>query len=117
MLGVKTVPFDSTDQKLLREMARHFGSPMAFTRSPTGVFFGEPGKTVTDPYFGGEGPDRTGCTRCGACMVGCRMGAMNSLTKNYLWFAEKRGVQVLARARGCRRPPARRARRQRGLHA
>jgi len=96
MLGVKTVPFDSTNQQLAREMARHFGGEDRFTRSPTGVFFGEPGKTVKDPYFGGEGPDRTGCTRCGACMVGCRTGAVNSLVKNYLWFAEKRGVQVMA---------------------
>jgi cholesterol oxidase len=96
MLGVKTVPFDSTNQRLARDMARHFGSEDKFTRSPTGVFFGEPGKTVRDPYFGGEGPDRTGCTRCGACMVGCRVGAVNSLLKNYLWFAEKGGAQILA---------------------
>jgi cholesterol oxidase len=96
MLGVKTVPFDSTNQQLAREMAQHFGTEDTFTRAPTGVFFGEPGKTVKDPYFGGEGPDRTGCIRCGACMVGCRVGAVNSLVKNYLWFAEKRGVQILA---------------------
>ncbi len=96
MLGVQTVPFDSTNQQLARAMARHFGNPDGFTKSPTAVFFGEPGKTVKDPYFGGEGPDRTGCTRCGACMVGCRVGAANSLVKNYLWFAEKRGVRVLA---------------------
>jgi cholesterol oxidase len=95
MLGVKTVPFDSTNQQLAREMARHFGNPDGFTRSPIGVFFGTPGQTVKDPYFGGEGPDRTGCTRCGACMVGCRVGAVNSLVKNYLWFAEKRGAQIL----------------------
>lgn len=96
MLGVRTVPFDSTNQQLALEMARQFGSEDGFTRSPTGVFFGEPGKTVKDPYFGGEGPDRTGCTRCGACMVGCRAGAVNSLMKNYLWFAEKRGVEIMA---------------------
>jgi cholesterol oxidase len=94
MLGVQTVPFDSTNQRLAREMARHFGNPDGFTRSPTGVFFGAPGQTVKDPYFGGEGPERTGCTRCGACMVGCRVGAVNSLMKNYLWFAEKRGVRI-----------------------
>lgn len=95
-LGVKTVPFDSPNQQLAREMAQHFGAADTFTRAPCGVFFGEPGKTVRDPYFGGEGPDRTGCTRCGACLVGCRVGAVNSLLKNYLWFAEKRGVQILA---------------------
>jgi cholesterol oxidase len=95
MLGVSTVPFDSLHQQWIREMGRHFGTEDTVTRAPTGVFFGEPGKTVSDPYFGGAGPDRTGCTRCGACMVGCRVGAVNSLTMNYLWFAEKRGVQIL----------------------
>ena len=27
-------------------------------------------------------------------MVGCRDGAKNTLVKNYLWFAEKRGVEI-----------------------
>lgn len=96
MLGVQEVPFESPNQVLIREMARHFGTEATFTRTPCGVFFGEAGKTVPDPYFGGAGPARTGCTRCGACMVGCREGAKNTLPKNYLWFAEKRGTQVLA---------------------
>ena len=96
MLGVRPVPFGSTNQRLAQEMARHFNVEDGFMLSPTGVFFGDPGVTVKDPYFGGEGPDRTGCTRCGACMVGCRDGAANTLTKNYLWFAEKRGAQILA---------------------
>ena len=54
-----------------------------------------PAREVPDPYFEGEGPDRTGCIRCGSCMVGCRHGAKNTLVKNYLWFAEKLGVEVL----------------------
>ena len=96
MLGVATVPFDSRQpDDGSDELGRHFGTEDTVVRAPTGVFFGEPGKTVRDPYFGGEGPDRTGCTRCGACMVGCRVGAVNSLTKNYLWFAEKRGAKIL----------------------
>jgi cholesterol oxidase len=96
MLGVRSVPFTSTNQRLALSMARHFGKEDGFVLSPTGVFFGEPGVTVKDPIFGGLGPDRTGCTRCGSCMVGCRIGAVNSLTKNYLWFAEKLGVQIMA---------------------
>ncbi len=95
MLGVQTVPFDSVNQQLIRDMARHFGTEDSFTRTPNAVYFGTPGKKVADPYFGGEGPERTGCTRCGACMVGCRVGAKNTLLKNYLWFAEKRGATVL----------------------
>jgi cholesterol oxidase len=95
MLGVQKVPFDSDGQKLLKEVGEAFGVADTFTRTPCGVFFGTPDRTVPDPYFGGEGPERTGCTRCGACMVGCRVGAKNTLLKNYLWFAEKKGVEIL----------------------
>lgn len=96
MLGVQTVPRESDGQKLLQEVGRQFGVEHTFRRTPVGVFFGKPGTTVPDPYFGGEGPERTGCTFCGACMVGCREGAKNTLVKNYLWFAEKRGVTIHA---------------------
>lgn len=95
MLGVGLPPFESANQRLALELVAHLGNGATFTRAPAGVFFGEPGRTVTDPYFDGEGPDRTGCTRCGACMVGCRVGAVNSLTKNYLWFAERFGVEIM----------------------
>jgi cholesterol oxidase len=96
MLGVQTVPRESDGQKLLQEVGRQFGVEHTFRRTPVGVFFGKAGTTVPDPYFGGEGPERTGCTFCGACMVGCREGAKNTLLKNYLWFAEKRGVAIHA---------------------
>ncbi len=90
-----TVPHDSDGQALLLEMAEHFGVRETFTRTSCAVYFGEPGVTVPDPYFGGEGPERTGCLSCGACMVGCRTGAKNTLVKNYLWFAERLGVEVI----------------------
>ncbi|NJD17784.1 MAG: cholesterol oxidase, partial [Gemmatimonadetes bacterium] len=48
-----------------------------------------------DPYFGGEGPPRTGCTRCGACMIGCSVGAKNTLDRNYLWLAERLGARIV----------------------
>lgn len=95
MLGANTSPYGSFNQKLSQEMAQQFDDPDSYALAPVAVFFGEPGKTVKDPYFGGGGPDRTGCTRCGDCLVGCRIGADNTLTKNYLWFAERKGVQIL----------------------
>ena len=49
---------------------------------------------MPDPYFDGAGPARTGCTRCGGCMVGCRHGAKNTLDRNYLWLAERLGVEI-----------------------
>ncbi len=95
MLGVNMVPFESPGDLLLQEYAESIGVEDTFTRTPVAVYFGEPGKTVPDPFFGGEGPERTGCTRCGACMVGCRVGAKNTVLKNYLYFAEKAGAEVL----------------------
>ena len=96
MLGVTDYDRDGVADELLREYGVSIGVEGTYKRTPVGVFLGEPGKTVPDPYFGGEGPERTGCTRCGSCMIGCRYGAKNTLMKNYLWFAEKLGVQIHA---------------------
>lgn len=95
MLGVNTVPFESPGDQYLRDYAASIGTENTFTRTPVAVYFGEAGTTVTDPYFDGDGPDRAGCTRCGACMSGCRIGAKNTLPKNYLWFAEKAGAEIM----------------------
>ena len=94
MLGVTEYEGMGPADKLLQEYGEEIGVGETFTNTRVGVFFDQPGKTVPDPYFEGEGPDRTGCNRCGACMVGCRHGAKNTLVKNYLWFAEKLGVEI-----------------------
>jgi cholesterol oxidase len=96
MLGVSDVTFDSDGDLLLKEMGEAFGVGESYRHTRVGVYFGEEGVEHPDPYFGGEGPARTGCIKCGQCMVGCRHGAKNTLVKNYLWFAEKRGVRVEA---------------------
>jgi cholesterol oxidase len=96
MLGVVVHDNDDPADQLLRELGEELGVGDTYTKTPIGVFLGEPGVTVPDPYFGGEGPDRTGCMQCGRCMVGCPHGAKNTLVKNYLWLAERRGVQVMA---------------------
>ncbi len=95
MLGVATYDEDDPADDLLREYAEEIGVGGTYAKTRVGVFLGEPGVTVKDPFFGGEGPDRTGCLRCGRCMVGCPHGAKNTLVKNYLWFAEKAGVEVM----------------------
>ena len=94
MLGVTTYDTDGPADKLLKEYGESIGVGGTYQRSRVGVFLGEPGKTVPDPYFGGEGPERTGCVKCGSCMLGCRYGAKNTLRKNYLWFAEQHGAQI-----------------------
>ena len=96
MLGVNQVQVDDPADNLLREYGEQIGVGDTYQKTPVGIYFGEPGKTVPDPFFGGEGPDRTGCSFCGRCMVGCPHGAKNTLVKNYLWLAEQRGVEVIS---------------------
>ena len=94
MLGVVENPCEGPVEQLMRDTANDLGVGRTFRKTPVGVFFGEPGKRVPDPYFGGQGPDRSGCTECGNCMVGCKVGAKNTLVKNYLALAERRGVTI-----------------------
>ncbi len=96
MLGVTDYDEDTPADLLLKEFGQSIGVGDTYRKTRVGVFLGEPGKVVADPYFDGAGPDRTGCLRCGSCMVGCRFGAKNTLRKNYLWFAEKLGVEIQA---------------------
>lgn len=101
MLGVTQNKRPDTADWKLREMARSAGVEDSFYLTDVGVFFGDEddttgGKEYPDPYFGGEGPARTSCNACGGCMVGCRYGAKNTLDKNYLYLAERRGAQVHA---------------------
>lgn len=95
MLGVTTVATDDPADDTLRAFGEHIGAQASYAKTRVGVFFGKPGVTVEDPYFGGDGPRRTGCIGCGRCMVGCPHGAKNTLPKNYLWFAERGGAQVM----------------------
>jgi cholesterol oxidase len=95
MLGVVTYPDDSPGDVLLREFAEARGVGESFRHTPVGIFLGPADESAPDPYFGGAGPPRSPCVRCGGCMVGCRYGAKNTLPKNYLWFAERAGVRIM----------------------
>jgi cholesterol oxidase len=94
MLGVVEQPSMTPSDEVIAAVARDMGAGDTFRRTPVGVFFGDPGRTVPDPYFGGAGPARTGCVECGDCMIGCRYGAKNRLDLNYLHLAERLGARV-----------------------
>jgi cholesterol oxidase len=96
MLGATPNPVTTPGDRVLLSIAKDIGKEKDFRPTEVAVFFGEPGQEVPDPYFGGEGPNRVGCTGCGACMTGCRVGAKNTLDRNYLYLAEKRGATVRA---------------------
>jgi cholesterol oxidase len=104
MLGVRQNPTTTEADDYLRATAESMGVGRSFTLTPVGVFFGdgrdgdghraEPGEEAPDPYFGGCGPTRRACVECGECMTGCRHGAKNTLSENYLYLAERAGAEI-----------------------
>lgn len=95
MLGVVQYTKETHADNVIREIAEEMGRGDTFKMQDVGVFFGDPEISVPDPFFNGEGPDRSGCTFCGGCFNGCRNNAKNTLVKNYLYLAEKLGVTVI----------------------
>jgi cholesterol oxidase len=100
MLGVTENRIMGPADQILKGAAEAHGAGNTFYRTRVAVFEGPdggpPGQTYPDPYFGGEGPERTSCIGCGGCMMGCRYGAKNTLDQNYLYLAEKAGARVFA---------------------
>lgn len=94
MLGATENQLPADSDRSLKALAKSLGREDDYHMNPVGVYFGEKGVTVDDPYFGGEGPSRTGCIGCGGCMLGCRYNSKNTLDKNYLYLAEKQGCVV-----------------------
>ncbi|MEV7421267.1 GMC family oxidoreductase [Streptomyces sp. NBC_01429] len=105
MLGVRLNPTMTPSDVHLKAAAEEMGVGDTFHPAPVGVFFGDgkdadgaararPGAPASDPYFGGTGPARRACTECGECMTGCRHGAKNTLTENYLYLAERAGAVI-----------------------
>jgi len=98
MLGAARNPKLWKADTILQDMADQHGTGDTFRATEVGVYFGESGIQVHDPYFNGTGPERSGCKHCGGCMVGCHYNAKNTLPKNYLYFAEKNGAKIISEA-------------------
>ncbi|MCK5857275.1 MAG: GMC family oxidoreductase [Bacteroidales bacterium] len=96
MLGATQNPKLYDADMGLKALAKQMGKEDKFEATEVSVFFGEADKTVPDPYFDGEGPDKTACTFCGGCMTGCRYGAKNTLDTNYLHLAQKKGAEIIS---------------------
>ena len=96
MLGATRNPKLFRGDHILEQIGEEIGKKDHFNATNVAVYFGEEGKTAEDPFFGGKGPERTGCIHCGACMTGCRHNAKNTLDKNYLYLAQQLGVEIMA---------------------
>lgn len=96
MLGATTSPDHTAADDVMRGLAERLDVADSYEPTPVGVYLGRAGEKVDDPYFGGAGPDRTGCIECGSCMIGCRHNAKNTLDRNYLYLAEGKGAKVHA---------------------
>jgi cholesterol oxidase len=94
MLGRKKYSRQNIEDKLLEEVSRDMNAHDTFESVYVGVNI-DGTEEESDPYFNGLGPLRKGCTECAGCMVGCRENAKNTLDRNYLWFAEKMGVEII----------------------
>ncbi len=103
MLGVVDNKLMGDADRVLKQLADNAGIGHTFKPTRVATFFdpkgGPGGETYADPYFNGDGPERASCNGCGGCMVGCKVGAKNTLDLNYLYFAEKRGAQVYEQTR------------------
>ncbi len=95
MLGVTENPAADVQDDYLRETARTMGADAAYGPTPNGIYFGTPEVLQADPFFGGDGPSRAGCHLCGRCLTGCPHGSKNSLDRNYLYLAQRLGVDIL----------------------
>ncbi len=96
MMGTVKNPMLFDGDQILKDIAVKMNIENQFSPTDVSVFFGNEEQEEKDPYFNGEGPTKTGCNFCGKCMTGCRNNAKNSLDKNYLYLAQKKGAQILA---------------------
>jgi len=92
MLSIRPIPPGQIPIKAqrLRTAAIGLGREAQCFHPNLAVTFSTTSAPVTNPF----GVDQAGCTGCGECDVGCSVGAKNTLDKNYLAEAVRRGAQI-----------------------
>ena len=98
MLGTTRSEYENIADNTLKSVATDVGRGDTYKNVSTGVLFADdktgPGHAISDPYFAGDGPQRSTCNLCARCMRGCPNNAKNTLMKNYLYFAERNGAEI-----------------------
>jgi cholesterol oxidase len=97
MLGVNAAPEAAAPHKtkVMLDASRRLGRAGQTFLPELAVTFDDP---TAPPRTNRFGVDQAGCTGCGECIVGCNVGAKNTLDTNYLAAAERHGAEV---ATGC----------------
>lgn len=99
MLGTSTGRYEGPADKVLKDVAKDLQREDTYELVNTGVYYDDQKKASanpSEPYFQGKGPARESCDLCARCMIGCPKNAKNTLEKNYLYFAERNGVEIRA---------------------
>jgi cholesterol oxidase len=108
MLGTSSGRHEGVSDKILKEVAQEMGREDTYELVNTGVYYHDQymaAENKQEPYFQGEGPSREACNLCARCMMGCPKNAKNTLEKNYLYFAEKNGVEIRSESQVTRIEP------------
>ncbi len=113
MIGVAKSNYENTADLTLKAVAEDLGKGDSYDTVNTGILFPlkdkngneKLGEKRGDPYFNGDGPQRKSCEYCANCLSGCRHSAKNTLVKNYLYFAERNGVEIRAESKVMRIQP------------
>lgn len=115
MLRPSPIPDPPLKTLALRAGAAGAGARDRFALVDLAIYWGknggEKGVLREDPFerekFNGyKGPPQIGCAYCGECIIGCNTHSKNTIDLNYLWLAEKMGVEVYSQHKVLRIEPA-----------